>query len=917
VKLLVTSPKAGSPRSILAELSFGFPSFTTVSLPERVFTGLDDAARPPSVVHLEPEIDVRLLPTPAASLVAAAGSSNWAADTRRSVARLEALWLLAEDRHHLLDVHEVEPLAHQASLVEHVVTNPDLRRVLIADEVGLGKTVEAALIVQRLQQASNRPLRVLYLTEARLVDNVAEEFERVGIRLRRWTSAVHEARLDPVDGDALVVASMHRAVFRVEGGVDHFKTVSASGPWDVLIVDEAHHLSDWSPGGTDPQERMRLVRHLVAERLKPDGRLILLTGTPHQGHEARFLNVLRLLDDDLEDHRASQGRIIYRIKDDIRDWDGRPLFPLRSVADPTVVEVPDAYREWLDEVHALFTRGADSRAGAWRRAQALQWCASSPEAGLAYLVRVALRSGLDASRNPAVKSALLALRPWRGGPADEGAIALQSRILGSRIVGDEEDPEEDVTSAPLLRALENGTALVREDALACKMKHVLGWLEAAPGEKLVLFAQPVETVYGVRDRLARALGPEMTSLIVGGQDDSTRRAEIQRFQAAGGSRVLISSRSGGEGINLQVSRRLVHFDVPWNPMDMEQRVGRVHRYGSVSSILVHTLVLSGSREERVLARARARLGQIVRDVDRDRFELLFSRTMSLVPLQELEQLMAADGFGPLNAAEGERLDALVKTGFERWHATDREFRTQQAALSSLDRGPLDLGDLTAFVRDRVAARPEAGYRRRVFHDVRPGVEPVLAEEPIEAFRLEDGSVVTLGREGGIGVAGPAGAAAPRRVGLNDAAVATALRRAIGIGAAEEVSGAGSCLVEPSALAELVRTEVIPASHRAGFVLLAYLVRELEPATLARELGVALRCWIFRAGLPEVQLNPRQAAALVRLVRDPRPRRNAPTAAELGAVAHLDERLVASLRKGEPARPVPVVFPIAAVLLEPG
>ncbi|BDG02816.1 helicase-related protein [Anaeromyxobacter oryzae] len=917
MKLLVASPKAGSPRSILTELSFGFPSFTTVSLPERVFTGLDEASRPQSVVYLEPEIDVRHLPTPASVLASAGTGVGWAAETRRSVSRLEALWLLAEDRHRLLDVQEVEPLAHQASLVEHVVTNPDLRRVLIADEVGLGKTIEAALIVRTLQQATTRQLRVLYLTEARLVDNVAEEFQRVGVRLRRWTSSVHEARLDPIDGDPLVICSMHRAVFRVDGGVDHFKTVSSSGPWDVLIVDEAHHLSDWSPDGTDPQERMRLVRHLVKERLKPDGRLILMTGTPHQGHESRFLNVLRLLDPKLEDHRASRGRIIYRIKDDIRDWEDRPLFPLRSIEAPTLVNVPDEYREWLDEVHALFTPGAGSRAGAWRRAQALQWCASSPEAGVAYLVRVALRSGMDAARHPGLKAALFVLRPWRGGPADEGARSLQDRMLGSRHVDDEEEPDGEVPNQPLLAALERGTALIRADALACKMEKVLGWLESAPGEKLVLFAQPVETVYALRDRIARVLGAAATSLIVGGQDDQTRRREIQRFQASDGARVLVSSRSGGEGINLQVSRRLVHFDVPWNPMEMEQRVGRVHRYGSVSSIIVHTLVLEGSREQRVLDRARARLAQIARDVDRDRFELLFSRTMSLIPLQELEALMAADGFGPLDPHEGARLDALVKEGFERWHTTDREFRAQQASLAALDRGPLDLGDLTAFVKDYVGASPAEGYMRRVFKDVRPGAEPVLAEEPLEAFTLEDGTVVAFGRNGGVGVAGPVGARVPRRAGLNDPAIAAAVRRAVGLGGDGEVLGGGSCLVQPSRLGELVSSGVIPADFRSGFVFLAYVVRELEAGTLAREVGTSLRCWGFRPGIAEVALTPRQAAALVRLLREPRPRKNAPATGELAGLEALDERLIASMRLGQPARPVPAVFPVAAILIEPG
>ena len=77
----------------------------------------------------------------------------------------------------------VEPLAHQASLVEHVVSTAGLKKILLADEVGLGKTIEAGLIIQRLQQASTTLLKVLYLTEARLVENVVEEFERLGISL--------------------------------------------------------------------------------------------------------------------------------------------------------------------------------------------------------------------------------------------------------------------------------------------------------------------------------------------------------------------------------------------------------------------------------------------------------------------------------------------------------------------------------------------------------------------------------------------------------------------------------------------------------------------------------------------------------------------------------------------------------------
>ena len=99
------------------------------------------------------------------------------------------------------------------------------------------------------------------------------------------------------------------------------------------------HLTDRSEDSSSPQERMKLARTLIRERLLPQGHLILLTGTPHQGHEFRFRNLLRLLSSDGKTEAEARGRVIYRIKDDIRDWNGQPLFPVRRVNPPTLVEV--------------------------------------------------------------------------------------------------------------------------------------------------------------------------------------------------------------------------------------------------------------------------------------------------------------------------------------------------------------------------------------------------------------------------------------------------------------------------------------------------------------------------------------------------------------------------------------------------
>src|SRR3954462_4356358 len=167
---LIRSSRAPGVRSVLGVSNFGYKSYFSSALPDRLYIGLDDAQRPPSLIPDEPALDTDPWPTPAELILRAelANSVGWPTATRSTLARLETLWLLAEDKQRLLDAQAIDPLPHQAALVEHILGTSGLERVLIADEVGLGKTVEVGLIIQRLQRASPT-LRVLYLTEARLV----------------------------------------------------------------------------------------------------------------------------------------------------------------------------------------------------------------------------------------------------------------------------------------------------------------------------------------------------------------------------------------------------------------------------------------------------------------------------------------------------------------------------------------------------------------------------------------------------------------------------------------------------------------------------------------------------------------------------------------------------------------------------
>src|SRR5437016_10995340 len=117
------------------------------------------------------------VPTPTEIHTQLPEDDNWMAMTRRSLSRLAAWFLVCEDRQARLRAQPVATLAHQASLVSHVLSQPSLIKVLIADEVGLGKTVEAGLVIKSLLDAKPG-LRVLYLAPARLVRNVRREFNR-------------------------------------------------------------------------------------------------------------------------------------------------------------------------------------------------------------------------------------------------------------------------------------------------------------------------------------------------------------------------------------------------------------------------------------------------------------------------------------------------------------------------------------------------------------------------------------------------------------------------------------------------------------------------------------------------------------------------------------------------------------------
>ncbi len=698
--------------------------------------------------------------------------------TKRSLARFEAFFLGSEDPQRRLDAREVVTLAHQVSLVRHILDNPGRRRVLIGDEVGLGKTVVAGLIIQELLDA-NPGLRVLYLAPARLVSNVGREFRRLNLLFREWKAQDGDARLDT---DSRIIASIHRAVHP-----NHFDNIRRLRPWDLIVVDECHHLSDWSVGGGDPVMKYRLARDLVAAQAA-EGYLLMLSGTPHQAHAARFDNLLRLLRTPGEPEEAAAGRVIYRTKEDVRDWEGNPLFPGRQVNPPIVVDLDPDHRAWLAAIHLYFrppaVPGSEAlrRAAGWKCAQALQWAASSPNAGLGYLVRQALRAGWELNHAP-LSDAIAALRPYRSGSPDEPIESVYQRLVAEirrqAVDADVDDIEEnmgglddEVDQVALAELIRQGIDLVCSPR---QLKWDRLWrdvLEPAGQEKLVLFAQPIETVLALATWLEKMTGSR-PAIIIGGQSDAERDAQVAEFRNPAGPQFLISSRAGGEGINLQFSRRLVHLDVPWNPMEMEQRVGRVHRFGSRETILVDTIVVRDSRETQAWAVARERLNSIAQTlVAPDRFETVFSRVMCLIPPEELQTVLINSPASPLEENEVQRLSALVDSGFRDWQSFHERYAANQSQIKKQTPGLARWAHLRDFMIRHGDAELAPGIARTRFA-LKDG-QIQANDESAEVLRLKDGSLCFVGNfEGGLFSGQTGGEVGP--LGLNIHQVAELLR----------------------------------------------------------------------------------------------------------------------------------------------
>lgn len=581
--------------------------------------------------------------------------------------RLRAAWLHVEA--HALPLMEnaaaltsarIDLLPHQVVLTHQVATAMP-RRFLVADEVGLGKTIETALILREL--ASRGELdRALMVVPAGLVNNWHRELNEVF----NLDFEVFGAEGDVTDRKSNAFAKHDRLI----ASVDTLKRrarinrLKEAPPWDLVVFDEAHHLSAYRNG----RKVRKTENYKLAEALRDHTRdLILLSATPHQGDHFRFWMLIQLLNPALfknpeemvaERHRLNE--VVYRrTKADACTSDGSPLFARRWVHTESFTMNP-AEKAFYAKLREYLLDGFDLAKKQGNQGRALgfvmtifQKIAASSFAAvrstlqrrqLALTVHEAILKdqALDIDgHHTLMDEARRLIHRESGLPDDTVGRSEVDRILAdlklrlirkmdeealAAVASSESDEaitaegEEAAATAVELSLPEERPRIA--DLLAVfppdretKVEKLLRGLGALwnqnPGEKVVVFATYLATV----ELLAREIEvayPGQGVVVLRGGDHGTKVAAEKRFRKADGPRVLICTAAGREGINLQFSRVLFNFDLPWNPMDVEQRIGRIHRYGQKDTAQVYNLVLSDTIEGRIFLLLTDKLNEIAR-----------------------------------------------------------------------------------------------------------------------------------------------------------------------------------------------------------------------------------------------------------------------------------------------------------------
>ena len=565
---------------------------------------------------------------------------------------------------------KIDLLPHQVVLTHRIATASP-RRFLIADEVGLGKTIETALVLREL--ASRGELsRALMVVPAGLVNNWHRELNEVfnlGFEVFGTEGDITDRKTNAFTKHDRLIASIDtlKRPARIKRLLD-------APRWDLVVFDEAHHLTAYRIGS----KVRKTENYKLAEALKDHSRdLMLLSATPHQGNHFQFWMLVQVLNptlfgspEEMVEHRHRLNTVMFRrTKADACQPDGSPLFARRWVHTESFLMIPQE-RLFYEKLRAYLEDGFDLARRQGGKGHALgflmaifQKIAASSFAAIRRtmkrrLLMLTIHEALLRDKDLDIEGRERLTTEAREMIHEEFKLARDSigrmevdRVLADlrfRVVKKLDAETLDLAFSPSVNEYgseygsEYGAAHAEEVASAVVDLHLpeerlrigdllkvfpqqretkaqklldgLGILwRQNPDEKIVVFATYIGTVDLIAREIEQTFPGQGVAVLRGG-DHGAKVAAERRFRQKDGPRVLVCTAAGREGINLQFARILFNFDLPWNPMDVEQRIGRIHRYGQNHTAQVYNLVLSDTIEGRIFLMLDEKLVEIAKTV---------------------------------------------------------------------------------------------------------------------------------------------------------------------------------------------------------------------------------------------------------------------------------------------------------------
>jgi superfamily II DNA or RNA helicase len=530
----------------------------------------------------------------------------------------------------------VEPKPHQVSVLIRALEKPQARLIL-ADEVGLGKTIEAGLVLKELR-ARGVLRRVLILTPASLITQwvweLRSKFNEPFVMhdtsyIRSLEQKYPES--NPWAREPNVIASFQSARLDAERVAD--------AEWDLVIFDEAHHARrHWDEGEPRPTKAYELMQAL-RDRV---GGMLLLTATPMQLHEFELYSLVELVDPGLfRDYADFQGSHaeVSRVNG-LVSWlrlghgtdnergelaaylTGADAPPEIAQTDVSDLEGRQRVIRWLEARHRLsqaLVRNRKAEVGGFTKRVARRIPVEPTQVEreleadvLAYIQRQ--YRTMDGA-NSAIGLVLVTFRKLLASStrALAGALERRAQRLALPQEFETEDMTDDADAADELRRLlsvaaKDAAAEAAElRALAARARQIedtkLIELERAmlehfrehPDEKVLIFTQFLGTLEMIRARLARHFS---VAVFHGGLTREEKDRAYLGFKQR--SQMLVSSEAGGEGRNFQFCHILVNYDLPWNPMKIEQRIGRLDRVGQKTNVLIYNFAVRDTLDEQIL-----------------------------------------------------------------------------------------------------------------------------------------------------------------------------------------------------------------------------------------------------------------------------------------------------------------------------